>query len=112
MLLPSFIFALKYIGTVVHAMLPWRVTLSSLLAVSDADAALSGRFLWTPEFVFLPALVGGRRQVVEDQPIVLCIEFRGIRGVPGTPRGAIVLNQLAKRRRVAGFLLSTRSGKG
>src|SRR5215469_12986771 len=64
------------------------------------------------EFVFLPALVGERREVVEDQAIVLCIEFRGIRGVPGTPRGAIVLNQLAKRRRVAGFLLSTRSGKG
>src|SRR6516162_2097324 len=67
--------------------------------------------LMNSRLIFFPALIGERGEIVEDQSIVLGVELAGVRGVAGTPRGAVVINQLSKRRFVAGLLLSPRSGK-
>src|ERR1700741_3567748 len=62
--------------------------------------------------VFFPALVGERREVVEGQAIILGIKFSGVRGAAGTPRGAVVVDQLVEGGLIAGVLLSASAGKG
>src|SRR6185369_698620 len=62
--------------------------------------------------VLVPAAVGERCEVVEDQAIFLGIEPGGCVGVAGAPGGAIVIDQLAEFGIVGGLLLCSRADKG
>jgi len=53
--------------------------------------------LFYARHVFLPAVIGERCHVVENQAIVLSVEFRGVIGISAAPRGAVIINQFTKR---------------
>src|ERR1700755_1418792 len=59
---------------------------------------IRGKLLLHSLVLFLPAMVGKGSQVVKNEHVLLGIKLRwGIR-IAGTPRRAVVINQLAKDR--------------
>jgi len=69
-------------------------------------------FLADPSVVFFPAVVGEGRNIVEDQAVVLGVEFGGVGGIAGTPSGTIVVDEFTEGGGIGGFLLGAGAGEG
>ncbi len=92
-----------------HSPMPPHLQIFSC-AQRHARRAIQEFFLYA-FVVFLPAMIGKRSKVVENQPVFLRIKLRGTIRISRAPCGAILVDQFAKSGFIRGFLLRTSSDK-